>query len=70
MKKIDFYEVCELIENSVFVDSTDEVRVSDDACSVRITSVGTIDEKGLDQVLKGEVPTITTQKPRELMFRF
>lgn len=30
----------------------------------------TIDEKGLDQVLRGEVPTITTQKPRELMFRF
>lgn len=47
MKKIDFYEVCELIENSVFVDSTDELRVSDDACSVRITSIGTIDEKGL-----------------------
>ena len=45
MKKIDFYEVCELIENSVFVDSTDEVRVSDDACSVRITSVGTIDRE-------------------------
>lgn len=51
MKKIDFYEVCELIENSVFVDSTDEVRVSDDACSVRITSVGTIDEKGLAKYL-------------------
>ena len=30
----------------------------------------TIDEKGLEQVLRGEVPTITTQKPRELMFRF
>lgn len=30
----------------------------------------TIDEKGLDQVLRGEIPTITTQKPRELMFRF
>ena len=30
----------------------------------------TIDEKGLDQVLRGEVPTIVTQKPRELMFRF
>ena len=29
-----------------------------------------IDEKGLDQVLRGEVPTITTQKPGELMFRF
>ena len=45
MKKIDFYEVCELIENSVFVDSTDELRVSDDACSVRITSIGTTNEK-------------------------
>ena len=30
----------------------------------------TIDEKGLDQVLKGEIPTTTVQKPRELMFRF
>ena len=30
----------------------------------------TIDEKGLEQVLRGEVPTVTTQKPRELMFRF
>ena len=30
----------------------------------------TIDEKGLDQVLRGEIPTTTVQKPRELMFRF
>lgn len=30
----------------------------------------TIDEKGLDQVLRGEIPTTTVQKPKELMFRF
>ena len=30
----------------------------------------TIDEKGLDQVLRGEVPNVVKHKPRELMFRF
>ena len=30
----------------------------------------TIDEQGLEQVLRGEIPTTTVQKPRELMFRF
>ena len=30
----------------------------------------TIDEKGLEQVLRGEVPNVMKHKPRELMFRF
>ena len=30
----------------------------------------TIDEKGLEQVLKGEIPNVVKHKPRELMFRF
>ena len=30
----------------------------------------TIDEKGLDQVLRGEIPETVNQKPKELVFRF
>ena len=30
----------------------------------------TIDEKGLEQVLRGEIPDVVKHKPRELMFRF
>jgi superfamily II DNA or RNA helicase len=30
----------------------------------------TIDEKGLEQVLRGEVPDVVKHKPKELMFRF
>lgn len=30
----------------------------------------TIDEKGLEQVLRGEIPDVVKHKPKELMFRF
>ena len=49
MKKID--DVCDLIKKSVFVGSTDEVLVNANKCSVRIISVGTIDEEGLRKYL-------------------
>ena len=55
MRKINFSNVRNLIENSVFVDSTDEVLVNADECSIRIISVGTIDENGLAHYLFNEL---------------
>ena len=55
MKKINFSNARELIENSVFVDSTDEILVNADECSIRIISVGTIDENGLAHYLFNEL---------------
>lgn len=55
MIKINFIEVRDLIEKSVFVDSTDEVLVNADECSIRIISVGTIDENGLADYLFNEL---------------
>jgi len=55
MIKINFIEVRDLIEKSVFVDSTDEVLVNADECSVRIISIGTIDENGLTDYLFNEL---------------
>lgn len=55
MIKINFIEVRDLIEKSVFVDSTDEVLVNADECSVRITSVNTIDQEGLTDYLFNEL---------------
>ena len=55
MRKINFSNVRNLIENSVLVDSTDEVLVNADECSIRIISVGTIDENGLAHYLFNEL---------------
>ena len=55
MKKINFSNARKLIEDSVFVDSTDEVLVNADECSIRIISVGTIDENGLAHYLFNEL---------------
>lgn len=55
MQYIDFEKVRDLIEQSVFVDSTDEVIMNADNCSVRIISVGTIDEKGITDYLFNEL---------------
>ena len=53
----------------IVINNTQETKWFKDSHS-KTNNYITIDEKGLDQVLRGEVPTITTQKPRELMFRF
>lgn len=39
-------------------------------CHKKTDNYLTIDEKGLEQVLKGEVPDVVKHKPKELMFRF
>lgn len=51
MKQIDFEDVRDLIEKSEYVDLTDEVVMNADNCSVRITSVNTIDQEGLADYL-------------------
>lgn len=55
MRKINFSNVRNLIENSVFVDSTDEVIVNVDGCSLRIISINTIDQDGLTDYLFNEL---------------
>ena len=39
-------------------------------CHKKTNNYITIDEKGLEQVLRGEIPDVVKHKPRELMFRF
>ena len=39
-------------------------------CHKKTDNYLTIDEKGLEQVLRGEIPDVVKHKPRELMFRF
>lgn len=39
-------------------------------CHKKTDNYITIDEKGLEQVLRGEIPNVVKHKPRELMFRF
>ena len=53
----------------IVINNTQETKWFKDSHS-KTDNYITIDEKGLDQVLRGEIPTTTVQKPRELMFRF
>jgi superfamily II DNA or RNA helicase len=39
-------------------------------CHKKTDNYLTIDEKGLEQVLRGEVPDVAKHKPRELVFRW